>query len=57
MFLIALGVVSVLTGGVLAYHGDSKYRLTLQTTAGVLLIAGFACFGVALYPLVGSPLR
>jgi hypothetical protein len=57
MFLVALGVLSVLTGGVLAYRSDSKYQLTLQTTAGFLLIAGFACFGVALYPFVGSPLR
>jgi len=57
MLLSGLGVFSVVVGGALAHCGDSRNRLTLQTTAGFLLIAGFACVGVALYPLIGSPLR
>jgi hypothetical protein len=32
-------------------------RPALQTTAGLLLITGFACFGAAISFIVGSPLR
>jgi len=44
-----LGVATVLVGGTLAYRGYSKDRSALQTTAGFLLIAEFACLGVAIY--------
>jgi hypothetical protein len=53
MLLSQLGVVSVLAGGALAYRSYSKNR----TTAGFLLIAGFACLGVAVYLTGGSPWR
>jgi hypothetical protein len=52
-----LGVATVLAGGVLAYRAHLKNRTTLQTTAGLLLITGFACLGVAISFIVGSPLR
>jgi len=51
-----LGVATRLAGGTLAYHGYSKNRSSLQKTAGFLLIAGFACLGVAIYR-VGVSLR
>jgi peptidoglycan/LPS O-acetylase OafA/YrhL len=52
-----LGVATVLAGGLLAYRAHLKNRTTLQTTAGLLLITGFACLGVAISFIVGSPLR
>ena len=52
-----LGVTSVLVGAVLAYRAHLQNRQALQTTAGLLLIAGFACLGVALSFFAGSPLR
>jgi peptidoglycan/LPS O-acetylase OafA/YrhL len=55
--LSELGVATVLAGGVLAYRAHLKNRPALQTTAGLLLITGFACLGVAISFIVGSPLR
>jgi peptidoglycan/LPS O-acetylase OafA/YrhL len=52
-----LGVATLLAGGTLACGAHSKDRPTLQTTAGLLLIAGFACLGVAIYRVGGVPLR
>jgi peptidoglycan/LPS O-acetylase OafA/YrhL len=52
-----LGIATVLAGGVLAYRAHLKNRPALQTTAGLLLITGFACFGVAISLIVGLPLR
>ncbi len=53
----ALSVATVLAGGVLAYRAHLKNRPALQTTAGLLLIAGFACLGVSISFIVGSALR
>jgi len=56
-FCIA-GVAGVVVGGFLAVRSDrSEDYKAMQTTAGLLLIAGFACFGVALSLIFGSPLR
>ena len=52
-----IGAVTVLAGGLLAYRGYCKDQPTLQTTAGFLLIAGFACLGVAMQLVVVPPLR
>ena len=52
-----LGVAAVLAGAVVAYRAHLINRPALQTTAGLLLITGFACLGVALALFVGSPLR
>jgi hypothetical protein len=41
----------------LAYRAYSKDRPTIRTVAGFLLIAGFACLGVALHRIGGVPLR
>jgi len=49
LLMAELGVATVLVGGTLAYRGYSKDRSALQTTAGFLLIAGFACLGIAIY--------
>ena len=54
--LSELGIAIALTGAVLAYRADLENRPTLQTTAGLLLIAGFACLGVAVF-VIGWPLR
>jgi hypothetical protein len=48
-----LGIAAILAGGVLAYRTYSKNRPTLQATAGLLLIIGFACLGI----VIGLPLR
>jgi putative effector of murein hydrolase len=56
IFIAELGVAALLVGGILAYRAYSKDRQTLQTTAGFLLIAGFACLGFALYRIGGMPL-
>jgi len=56
ILMTELGVATRLAGGTLAYHGYSKNRSSLQKTAGFLLIAGFACLGVAIYR-VGVSLR
>jgi hypothetical protein len=55
--LSELGIAIALAGAVLAYRADLENRPTLQTTAGLLLIAGFACLGVAISLVVGSPVR
>jgi peptidoglycan/LPS O-acetylase OafA/YrhL len=52
-----LGVSIALAGGALAYRAHLKNRPALQRTAGLLLITGFACLGVAISFFVGSPLR
>ena len=52
-----LGVATVLAGGVLAYRAHLKNRPALPTTAGLLLITGFARLGIAISFIVGSPLR
>ena len=52
-----LGAATVLVGGAFAYRAHLKNRLALQTTAGLLLITGFACLGVAISFIVGSPVR
>jgi hypothetical protein len=52
-----LGIATALAGVVLAYRAHLKNRPALQTTAGLLLITGFACLGVAISLVVGSPLR
>jgi len=52
-----LGVATLLAGGTLAYLAYSKDRPTLQTTAGFLLIAGFACLGIAVHLISGVPFR
>jgi hypothetical protein len=57
ILIAELGVATLLAGGILAYRSYSKDRPTLQTTAGFLLIAGFACLGVAVYRIGGVPLR
>jgi hypothetical protein len=54
--LSEIGAVTVLAGGLSAYRGYCKDQLTLQTTAGLLLIAGFACLGVAIQLIVVPPL-
>ncbi|MGE5367693.1 MAG: hypothetical protein ACM3PO_10575 [Betaproteobacteria bacterium] len=50
-----VGVAAVLAGGTLACRAYSKDGDALQTTAGFLLITGFACLGVAVYLIGGSP--
>jgi len=55
--LSELGIAIALAGAVLAYRADLEKRPTLQTTAGLLLISGFACLGVAISLVVGSPVR
>ncbi len=57
MLIGELGVGTNLVGGALAYRAYSKDRPTLQRTAGLLLIAGFACLGVAIYTTGAAPLR
>jgi hypothetical protein len=58
VMLSEFGCVGVLAGSALAFRNDvgSPSQKTLQTIAGVLLIAGLACFGVALSLVFGSPL-
>jgi hypothetical protein len=51
------GVAAVLAGGTLACRAYSKDAEALQATAGFLLITGFACLGVAVYLMGGSPFR
>jgi peptidoglycan/LPS O-acetylase OafA/YrhL len=53
--IAALGAATVLVGGILAYRAYSKDRGSLQATAGFLLVTGFACLGVAVYLIGGSP--
>jgi peptidoglycan/LPS O-acetylase OafA/YrhL len=57
MLLSEFGSAIVLAGGVLAYRAQLKNRPALQTTAGLLLITGLACLGVALSFFIGSPMR
>jgi peptidoglycan/LPS O-acetylase OafA/YrhL len=57
MLIGELGVVIVLAGGALAYLVYSNNRPSLQKTAGILLIVGFACLGVAIYNVGAVPLR
>jgi hypothetical protein len=52
-----LGLAIVLAGAVLAYRACLQERPGLQTTAGWLLISGFACLGVAMSFTLGLPLR
>ena len=52
-----LGIATALARGILAYRADLENRPALQTTAGLLLITGFACLGVAISLVVGSPVR
>jgi hypothetical protein len=49
-----LSVAGVFAGGTLAYWAYSKDGGALQTTAGFLLIMGFASLG-AVYLIGGSP--
>ncbi len=53
ILIAALGVAGLVAGGALAYGAYSRERLILQKTAGLLLVAGFACLGVALYRVGG----
>ncbi|HZH82580.1 MAG TPA: hypothetical protein VFD87_05500 [Phototrophicaceae bacterium] len=55
ILIAELGVAALLAGGALAYRAYSKDRPILQKTAGLLLIVGFACLGVALYRIGGVP--
>jgi hypothetical protein len=50
-----LGVAGVLAGATLAYWAYSKDGGALQTTAGFLLIMGFASLGAAVYVIGRSP--
>jgi hypothetical protein len=50
-----LGVAGVLAGGTLAYWAYSKDGGALQTTAGFLLIMGFAPLDAAVYLIGGLP--
>jgi hypothetical protein len=52
-----LGTAIALAGAILAYRAHLQNRPALQTTAGLLLITGFACLGVAISLVVGSPVR
>jgi hypothetical protein len=52
-----LGVVAALAGVLLACRAHLQNRPALQRTVGLLLITGFACLGVAISLVVGSPLR
>lgn len=57
ILLTGIGLAGVIIGGLLAFRSDhSDGHKSLQTAAGLLLITGFSCFGVALYHLWGSPL-
>jgi Na+-driven multidrug efflux pump len=56
ILIVVVGVVTLLAGGTLA-HSFSKDLPTIQTAAGFLLVAGFACVGVATYHIGGVPLR
>jgi hypothetical protein len=53
----ALSLAGVSAGGTLACRAYSKDRPTLQTTAGFLLIAGFACLGFPVHLISGVPFR
>jgi hypothetical protein len=57
MLIGELGFATVLAGGTLAYRAYSKDQRLQQTTVGSLLIAGFACFGVAICRMGAVPLR
>jgi hypothetical protein len=57
MLIGELGLATVLAGGTLAYRAYFKDQRLLQITAGLLLIAGFACLGVAICRLGAVPLR
>jgi hypothetical protein len=57
MLIGELGLATVLAGGTLAYRAYSKDQRPLQTTVGFLLIAGFACRGVAIRSMGAVPLR
>jgi hypothetical protein len=48
-----LGLAISLAGAILAYRAYLKDQPALQTTAGLLLISGFACLGVAISFVVG----
>lgn len=57
ILLSGFGLAVVAIGGLLAVRSNcSDDHKSLQITAGLLLITGFSCFGVALYHLCGSPL-
>jgi peptidoglycan/LPS O-acetylase OafA/YrhL len=57
MLIGELGVAAILVSGALAYRAYSKDRPTLQRTAGFLLVAGFACLGIAIYTIGAAPPR
>jgi len=52
-----LGAATILAGGTLAYRAIPRIKLALQTTAGFLLIIGFASLGVAVCLIGGPPFR
>ena len=56
MLIGELGLATVLAG-TLAYRAYFKDQRLLQITAGLLLIAGFACLGVAICSMGAVPLR
>jgi hypothetical protein len=56
ILLSGFGVAGVAAGGFLAVQSDRPGAPeTVQTTAGLLLIAGFGCVGVALFFIFGPP--
>jgi hypothetical protein len=55
--LSEIGLATIFSGAVLAYRAHLKSRPALETTAGLLLISGFACLGVAISFVVGPSLR
>jgi hypothetical protein len=56
MLLIASGVTGIASGVLLAVRSHaSGRREALLIAAGLLLIAGFSCFGVALSYVYGTP--
>jgi hypothetical protein len=55
--LSELGIAIALAGAVLAYRALLQNRPALQRMAGLLLITGFACLGVAISLVVGPTLR
>ena len=57
ILIAEVGAVTLLAGGAFACRSFSKDRPTIQITAGFLLIAGFACVGVAIDHIGGVPLR
>jgi uncharacterized membrane protein len=56
LLITVIGAVSIVLGAALAAHSYFKGQERVQTVAGLLLIAGFGCFGVALSFILQIPL-